>query len=83
MNNNHVGAGHLYVRSDMYGFFGVLLEMLIGLRALDTNRPSDEHKLVDYAKKFLSDKRKLKKIMDPRLEGQYPAKAASQAVPLR
>ncbi|KAJ0079504.1 hypothetical protein Patl1_24493 [Pistacia atlantica] len=79
MNNNHVGAGNIYVRSDVYGFFGVLLEMLTGLRALDINRPSGEHNLVEYANPSLSDKRKLKKIMDPRLEGQYPAKVASQA----
>ena len=55
------------------------MEMLTGLRALDTNRPSGEHNLVEYAKHSLTQKRKLKKIMDPRLEEQYPLKAALQA----
>ncbi|GMI89800.1 hypothetical protein like AT1G76360 [Hibiscus trionum] len=75
----YVATGHLYVKSDVYGFGVVLLEMLTGLRALDTNRPSGEHNLVEWAKHSLTEKRKLKKIMDPRLEEQYPIKAALQA----
>ncbi|XVE94412.1 hypothetical protein REPUB_Repub02eG0006200 [Reevesia pubescens] len=74
----YVATGHLYVKSDVYGFGVVLLEMLTGLRALDTNRPSGEHNLVEWAKRSLTEKRKLKKIMDPRLEDKYPLKAALQ-----
>lgn len=69
-------TGHLYVKSDVYGFGVVLVEILTGLRALDTNRPSGRHNLVDWIKPYLSDKRKLKNIMDSRLEGKYPSKAA-------
>ncbi|KAJ0079756.1 hypothetical protein Patl1_24442 [Pistacia atlantica] len=54
--------------------------MLTRLRALDTNRPSGDHNLVEYPKPSLLEKRKLKKIMDPRLEGQYPAKACPKLV---
>ncbi|KAL6209129.1 hypothetical protein ACLB2K_020072 [Fragaria x ananassa] len=72
----YVSTGHLYVKSDVYGFGVVLVEILTGLRALDTNRPSGRHNLVEWIKPFLSDKRKLKGIMDPRLEAKYPAKAA-------
>ncbi|XP_050366402.1 probable serine/threonine-protein kinase PIX13 [Argentina anserina] len=72
----YVATGHLYVKSDVYGFGVVLVEILTGLRALDTNRPRGKHSLVDWIKPFLSDKRKLKGIMDPRLEAKYPAKAA-------
>ena len=74
--------GHLYVKSDVYGFGVVLLEMLSGQRALDANRPSGQHKLVDWAKPFLADRRKLARVMDPRLEGQYPSKGALQAAQL-
>lgn len=73
----YVATGHLYVKSDVYGFGVVLVELLTGLRALDTTRPSGKETLVEWIKPFLSDnKRKLKSIMDTRLEGKYPSKAA-------
>lgn len=75
-------TGHLYVKSDVYGFGVVLLELLTGLKALDTNRPSGQHNLVEYARPLLSERRKLKKIMDPGLEERYPLKAAMQAAEL-
>lgn len=71
----YVATGHLYVKSDVYGFGVVLVEILTGLRALDTNRPSGRHNLVDWIKPYLSERRKLKQIMDSRLEGKYPSKA--------
>uniref|UniRef100_A0A5B7AMX7 non-specific serine/threonine protein kinase n=1 Tax=Davidia involucrata TaxID=16924 RepID=A0A5B7AMX7_DAVIN len=74
----YVATGHLYVKSDVYGFGVVLVEMLTGLRTLDTNRPSGKHNLVDWVKPHLSDRRKLKNIMDSRLEGKYPSRAAVQ-----
>ncbi|CAD5191054.1 unnamed protein product [Musa acuminata subsp. malaccensis] len=75
-------AGHLYVKSDVYGFGVVLLEMLSGQRALDANRPSGQHNLVDWARPMLADRRKLARLMDPRLEGQYSSKGALQAAQL-
>ncbi|KAL0462372.1 UNVERIFIED_CONTAM: putative serine/threonine-protein kinase PIX13 [Sesamum latifolium] len=75
----YVATGHLYVKSDVYGFGVVLLEMLTGLRALDTRRPSGQHNLVDWLKPLLSQRRKLKSYMDARIEGQYSSKAALQA----
>ncbi|KAL5818978.1 hypothetical protein ACOSQ4_022820 [Xanthoceras sorbifolium] len=78
----YVATGHLYVKSDVYGFGVVLLEILTGLRALDTKRPSGQENLVDWLKPTLSHKRKLKTIMDVRMEGQYTSKAALQAAQL-
>ncbi|XP_078155558.1 putative serine/threonine-protein kinase PIX13 isoform X1 [Carex rostrata] len=78
----YVATGHLYVKSDVYGFGVVLLEMLTGLRALDPSRPSDQHNLVDWSKPYLSDRRKLPRILDPRLEGRYPSKGAVLAAQL-
>lgn len=70
------------MKSDVYGFGVVLVEMLTGLRALDTTRPSGEHNLVDWIKPHLADRRKLKAIMDAKLEGRYPSKAAFQIAQL-
>lgn len=78
----YVATGHLYIKSDVYGFGVVIVELLTGLRALDTSRPSGRHTLADWIKPFLADKRKLKSIMDSRLEGRYPSKAAIAAADL-
>ncbi|GAV88750.1 Pkinase_Tyr domain-containing protein [Cephalotus follicularis] len=78
----YVATGHLYVKSDVYGFGVVLVEILTGLRAIDLNRPSGRHILVDWIKPFLSEKRKLKNVMDSRLQGRYPSKAALQIAQL-
>ena len=78
----YMATGHLYVKSDVYGFGVVLLEVMTGHCAFDTNRPGDQHNLVDWAKPFLSDRRKLVRIMDSRLEGQYHSRAAHQAAQL-
>ncbi|XP_008812270.2 probable serine/threonine-protein kinase PIX13 [Phoenix dactylifera] len=78
----YVATGHLYVKSDVYGFGVVLLEMLSGQRALDNNRPTGQHNLVDWGKPYLADRRKLSRLIDPRLEGQYHSKGALQAAQL-
>ncbi|KAG8373601.1 hypothetical protein BUALT_Bualt11G0041300 [Buddleja alternifolia] len=78
----YIATGHLYVKSDVYGFGVVLLEMLTGLRTLDPRRPNGQQNLVDYAKPLIPHRRKLKSIMDGRIEGQYSFKAASQAAQL-
>lgn len=58
----------------MYGFGVVLLEMLIGRRAMDKSRPSREHNLVEWARPLLNHNKKLLRILDPRIEGQYSVK---------
>ncbi|KAH7671647.1 Non-specific serine/threonine protein kinase protein [Dioscorea alata] len=67
----YVMTGHLTARSDVYGFGVVLLEMLIGRQAMDKSRPSREQNLAEWARPFLVHNRKLQKIIDSRMEGQY------------
>ncbi|WZZ69235.1 hypothetical protein YC2023_080605 [Brassica napus] len=78
----YVATGHLYVLSDVYGFGVVLLELLTGLRALDPNRPSAQQNLVEWAKPVLSQKKKIQKLMDPRLEHKYPLLAVTKTAAL-
>lgn len=75
----YVMTGHLTSRSDVYSFGVVLLEMLTGRRSVDKNRPSGEQNLVEWARPYLNDKRKLYKLIDPRLEGQFSVKGAQKA----
>ncbi|CAH9101822.1 unnamed protein product [Cuscuta europaea] len=72
----YVMTGHLTARSDVYGFGVVLLEMLLGRRAMDKSRPSREHNLVEWARPLLTHTKKLFRILDPRMEGQYSSKTA-------
>jgi len=58
------------VKSDVYGFGGVLLKMVAGMRALNTTSRKQKN-LVDWTKPCLSSKEKLKTIIDGRIEGQY------------
>ncbi|ONM20038.1 Serine/threonine-protein kinase [Zea mays] len=78
----YVMTGHLTARSDVYSFGVVLLELLTGRKSIDKSRPSREQSLVDWALPKLNDKRRLLQIIDPRLEGQYSARAAHKACSL-
>lgn len=70
------------MKSDVYGFGVVLLEIISGLRVLDLNRPTGTHNLVEWAKPILPHKRNLRKIMDPQLHGRYPSRGALQTADL-
>ncbi|XP_059649444.1 receptor-like protein kinase FERONIA isoform X1 [Cornus florida] len=78
----YIATGRLCVKSDVYGFGVVLVEMLTGLRVVDRNRPTGQHNLVHWIKPRLCNRRKLKGIMDSRFEGKYPSRAATQMAQL-
>ncbi|GFY98522.1 protein kinase superfamily protein [Actinidia rufa] len=78
----YVMTGHLTAASDVYSFGVVLLELLTGRRSVDKTRPNREQNLADWARPQLKDLRKLSRIMDPRLEGQYSEMGAQKAAAL-
>ncbi|RRT52797.1 hypothetical protein B296_00046165 [Ensete ventricosum] len=75
-------GSHLTAKSDVYSFGVVLLEMLSGRRAVDKNRPHGEHNLVEWARPYLTHKRKIFRIIDNRLEGQYSLDGAQKVASL-
>jgi len=78
----YVATGRLTAKSDVYSFGVVLLELLSGRSAVDKSKLGAEQNLVDWAKPYLGDKRKVFRIMDTKLAGQYPQKAAYTAATL-
>lgn len=78
----YVMTGHLTSMSDVYSFGVVLLELLTGRKSVDKSRPQREQSLVEWARPMLNDARKLGRIMDPRLEGQYSETGARKAAAL-
>lgn len=49
---------------------------------MDKTRPSREYNLAEWARPLLNDKRKLLRILDPRMEGEYSVKGAQKAANL-
>ncbi|KAK1611766.1 hypothetical protein QYE76_035439 [Lolium multiflorum] len=80
----YVATGHLTAMSDVYGFGVVLLEMLVGRRALEPSRAGRAGNLVDWARPILIRGKKLEKIVDARMErlGPYSARALERVARL-
>ncbi|KAL2328753.1 hypothetical protein Fmac_022180 [Flemingia macrophylla] len=78
----YLATGRLSAKSDVFSFGVVLLEMLSGRRAVDKNRPSGQQNLIEWAKPYLSNKRKLVRVLDNRLEGQYALEEAYKVATL-
>ncbi|KAL0812719.1 hypothetical protein YC2023_056873 [Brassica napus] len=80
--HEYLATGHLTTKSDVYSFGVVLLELLSGRRAMDRNRPSGERNLVEWAKPYLANKRKILRVVDNRLQDQYSMEEACKVATL-
>ncbi|CAH2072035.1 unnamed protein product, partial [Thlaspi arvense] len=65
-------TGHLLVKSDVYSYGVVLLELLTGRKPVDMSQPSGQENLVTWTRPVLRDKDRLEELVDSRLEGRYP-----------
>ncbi|KAH0969744.1 hypothetical protein GBA52_028340 [Prunus armeniaca] len=56
----------------------ITTQLLTGKQCIDNTRPNREQNLVEWAKPRLKDPRKLDRIIDPTMEGQYSTRGGSK-----
>ncbi|KAG8063121.1 hypothetical protein GUJ93_ZPchr0003g17320 [Zizania palustris] len=71
-------SGQYSQKSDVYSFGVVMLELLTGRKAFDRSQPWPQQSLVRWATPQLHDIDALDQMVDPALEGLYPAKSLSR-----
>ncbi|XP_021662682.2 receptor-like serine/threonine-protein kinase ALE2 isoform X2 [Hevea brasiliensis] len=65
-------TGHLLVKSDVYSYGVVLLELLTGRKPVDMSQPPGQENLVGWARPLLTSKEGLETIIDPSLGPDVP-----------
>lgn len=78
----YIMTGHLTAMSDVYSFGVVLLELLTGRRSVEKSSRKRQQNLAEWARPMLNDPRKLSRLIDPRLEGQYSEMGSQKAASL-
>ncbi|XP_059633474.1 serine/threonine-protein kinase PBS1-like [Cornus florida] len=73
-------TGQLTVKSDVYSFGVVFLELITGRKAIDNKRPQAEQNLVIWARPLFNDRKRLAKLADPLLRGNFPMRGLYQAL---
>ncbi|XP_057470221.1 probable serine/threonine-protein kinase PBL21 [Actinidia eriantha] len=73
-------SGKLTLKSDIYSFGVVLLELITGRKAIDSSRKPGEQNLIVWSRPFLKDRRKFVQLVDPMLQGHFPLRSLHHAV---
>ncbi|VAI35976.1 unnamed protein product [Triticum turgidum subsp. durum] len=66
------------MKSDVYSYGVVMLELLTGRKSYDSSKPTNEQSLVKFVTPQLHDSDALGSVADPALRGLYPPKALSR-----
>ncbi|KAL6505298.1 Receptor-like serine/threonine-protein kinase ale2 [Orobanche gracilis] len=64
-------TGHLLVKSDVYSYGVVLLELLSGRKPVDMSHSPGQENLVTWARPLLTNREGLLQLVDPSLAGTY------------
>ncbi|XP_028074546.1 receptor-like serine/threonine-protein kinase ALE2 isoform X9 [Camellia sinensis] len=71
-------TGHLLVKSDVYSYGVVLLELLSGRKPVDMSRPPGQENLVTWARPLLTSKEGIESIVDLSLGPDFPFDSISK-----
>ncbi|GMH18904.1 hypothetical protein Nepgr_020745 [Nepenthes gracilis] len=73
-------SGKLNIKSDIFSFGVVLLELITGRMAFDITRKPGEQSLVTWSRPFLRDRKRCIEMVDPRLQERFPARTARHMI---
>ncbi|XP_078148815.1 receptor-like cytoplasmic kinase 185 isoform X1 [Carex rostrata] len=76
----YAATGKLTVKSDIYSFGVVILEIVTGRRGYVETQPANEQYLVDWARPMFKDHKKFPKMADPALNKQFPKRGLFRAL---
>lgn len=82
LSPQYIMTGQMTAKSDIYSFGVVLLEMISGwqpARSSGDNSSCSSTSIVDWARPFLDDPRRVLALVDPRLGGDFSVCAAQRA----
>ncbi|PSR86367.1 Serine/threonine-protein kinase [Actinidia chinensis var. chinensis] len=74
----YLRTGQVSVKSEVYSFGVILLELITGRRAIDPTR-SEEQTLVTWAEPIFKDQRRFSELADPLLQGNFPMRSLYEA----
>ncbi|XP_022748033.1 probable serine/threonine-protein kinase PBL19 [Durio zibethinus] len=74
----YIQTGCLTAKSGGWRYGVFLYELKTVRRPLDRNRPKGEEKLLEWVRPHISDMKKFRLILDPRLKGKYSLKSAQK-----
>ncbi|CAL5068822.1 unnamed protein product [Urochloa decumbens] len=72
-------TGHLLVKSDVYSYGVVLLELLSGRKPVDMTQPPGSENLVTWARPLLTTREGLQRLVDPSLPAGYDFEKVAKA----